>query len=98
MQFGKGANVFIGRSDYAICPLEACLAYIRVWGSAPGYFFRDSEGKPLLKPRFVSELSRALAAIGVHQDAYAGHNFRIGAATTAAAAGLEDSTIQLLGR
>ena len=45
-QFGKGANVFIGRSDDAICPLEACLAYIKVRGPAPGYFFRYSEGKP----------------------------------------------------
>lgn len=45
------------------------------------------------------ELRRALAAIGYPQEDYAGHSFRIGAATTAAAAaGLEDSTIQLLGR
>ena len=97
-QFGKGVNIFIGRSKDSICPVEACLAYIAVRGSDPGYFFRDREGKWLLKPRFVSEMRKALAAIGLHQETYAGHSFRIGAATTAAAAGLEDSTIQLLGR
>ena len=45
-----------------------------------------------------SELRKAISALGLPQEQLAGHSFRIGAATAAALAGVEDSTIQLLGR
>ena len=38
------------------------------------------------------------SSLGLPQDDYAGHSFRIGAATSAALAGVEDSTIQALER
>ena len=41
---------------------------------------------------------QALESAGVQAANYAGHSFRIGAATTAAACGMENSTIQTLGR
>ena len=36
--------------------------------------------------------------VGVDSDKYVGHSFQIGAASTAAAVGVEDSLIQTLGR
>ena len=93
-QYGKGADVFVGKTGNTLCPVAACLAYLTVRGTTePGAFFLKSDRRPLLKPVFVSELRKALG-----EAAYAGHSFHIGAATAAAAAGVEDSTIQLMGR
>ena len=47
---------------------------------------------------FVDQLRSVLASLGLPKELYAGHSFRIRAATTAAMAGVEDATIQTLGR
>ena len=52
---------------------------------------------PLAKSKFVEAVRQALSAAHLPAQDYAGHSFRIGAATTAAMAGVEDSTIQTLG-
>ena len=54
------------------------------------------DGKPLLKSSYIVEVRKALAAAGLPAGDYAGHSFRTGAASAAAAAGLEDSFIQAL--
>ena len=46
----------------------------------------------------VKEVRSALASVGIDPAPYSGHSFRIGAATTAAAAGVEDAVIKSLGR
>ena len=97
-QFGQGADVFIGQSGNAICPIAACLSYVAVRGDQLGPFFVKRDGRPMLKPDFVSELRRTLTARGFDSLSFAGHSFRIGAATAAAAAGIEDSTIKALSR
>ena len=53
----------------------------------------------ITKVQFVKEIRGVLGgSIELPQHQYAGHSFRIGAATSAALAGVEDSTIQALGR
>lgn len=97
-QFGAGSDIVVGRTDSPLCPVAAILKYIEVRGDTPGPFFVDSSHKALTKQKFVSQIRIILNSIGLQQDQYAGHSFRIGAATTAALAGVEDSTIQTLGR
>ena len=90
--------MFVGQSGNELCPIDATVAYSTVRGNAPGPFFCDKKGNALSKTRFIGEMRKALSAVGLQQDQYAGHSFRIGAATAAAQAGLEDSTIKALGR
>ena len=58
--------------------------------------FKD--GRPLTRAWFVQAVRQALSEAGIDQSNYCLHSFRIGAATTAAANGIEDSVIQTLGR
>ena len=46
----------------------------------------------------MTQLKEALTTMGVDERNYSGHSFRIGAATTAAACGIQDSLIKTLGR
>ena len=97
-QFGAGADIVLGRTDMALCPVAAILDYICSRGPNPGAFFLNSGGHIVTKHWFVEQVRGALNTAGFPQHDYAGHSFRIGAATTAALVGIEDSTIQTLGR
>ncbi len=96
--FRKGITLYIGRVASDLSPVSAVLAHLTVRGKRPGPLFVFKDGKPLTRQRLVSAVREALEHAGVEADKYAGHSFRIGAATTAASRGLEDLTIQKLGR
>ena len=97
-QFGAGSDGAVGVTGSPLCPVSAILAYIAARGSAPGPFFLDSKGKAAFKPWFVAQIRSIVSAIAILSHQYAGHSFPIGAATTASLAGIQDSTIQALGR
>ena len=75
-----------------------CPVTIRLRGDSKGAFFLDPNGKMVTKSWFVQQIRSVLSSVGAPQHQYAGHSFRIRAATTAAMAGVEDSVIQALGR
>lgn len=97
-QFGKGVDVYMGRTGDDLCPVSAILAYLARRRNAPGPLFRTRDGRFLTKAMFTSRLREALSTLGYEATSYAGHSFRIGAATTAAERGIEDSVIKMLGR
>ena len=97
-QTKQGVTVCVGRTDTQLCPVAAILAYCVVRGTSPGPFFRLSDQAPLTKQRLITMLRSTLETAGIEASRYSGHSFRIGAATSAAACGLADSTIQTLGR
>ena len=64
----------------------------------PGPLFLFRDGSPLSRERLVQHVRQALAPHGLDSPQLTGHSFCIGATTTAAQVGLEDSMIQTFGR
>ncbi|KAK3101970.1 hypothetical protein FSP39_007722 [Pinctada imbricata] len=60
--------------------------------------FVNENGYPMSRILFLQHLRTILTRLGHNQSQYAGHSFRIGAATTAAKVGISDHLIQTLGR
>ena len=96
--FRKGVKLCVGRTGSDLCPVGALLSYLQCRGPAPGPLFVFKDGRFLTRKRFVELVRDGLARADVDHRKYCGHSFRIGAATTAAAKGIEDSVIKILGR
>ena len=96
--FRKGVHVVVGRTSDDLCPVAAMLAYLAVRGGSPGPLFRRPDYLPLTRASFVSSVKVALATLGYDERKFAGHSFRAGAASTAAAMWIEDSLIKVMGR
>ena len=96
-QFRKGHILRIGVSGSNICAVQALMTFLHHRGSAPGPLFAFPNGRPLSRDKFCAWLQDALLRIG-ETGHFSGHSLRIGAATTAAAAGIPDHLIKTLGR
>ena len=97
-QFGTGAYIFLARTNSDLCPVTALLNYLAARPPTDGPMFVFEDGSYLSRNKLVQSLNRSLIAAGIDPQYYKGHSFRIGAATTAATMGVQDSLIQKLGR
>ena len=96
--FRQGVNIYLGSTGTTLCPVTALLHFLLLRGNHPGPLFHYRDHSPLTKNKFTSSFRDTLARSGIDSSQYSGHSFRIGAASTAAAHGIEDSVIQTLGR
>ena len=100
-----GFHVYIGCSNHKVCGhcslkylVTRCVNYSDEPKRQNSPLFMYSNGVILTKHLFVTQTKLALVPVGYHAGNYSGHSFRSGSATSAAAAGLADWEIKLLGR
>jgi hypothetical protein len=96
--FGKGARVNLGKTNSDLCPVTAICNYLAIRPAGPGPLLLHHDSHPLLRDQFIAAVKAALQSAGLVNTLYSGHSFRIGAATSAASAGVPAHLIQAMGR
>ena len=94
---GVGHLLYIGVAGNSLCPMLAMRTYLTLRGSSAGPLFVWVDRSPLTAAHVNCYLREILSRAGVSGQ-FSSHSFRIGAATSAAAAGIPDHLIQTLGR
>lgn len=84
--------------DINQCPVHSLQQYFQLRQPTEGPLFTFLDGAAVSRSYFTRHLQMSLKWSNVSSSHYKGHSFRIGAATTAAAMGIPDDTIQLMGR
>ena len=84
-----GVTIYVGATGKWLCPVAAVLAYMVQHGSGGAPLFQFSDGRYLTRPRFIMGLRTVLRDAGIDATQFAGHIFRIGAATTASLCGIQ---------
>ena len=97
-QLRQGVTIAVGRTGSHICPVKSVWSYVACQGFKPGPLLCHQDGSPLTRQQLGSKFQTTLSKAGAQCDKFSSHSFGMGAATTAAAKGLSDSTIQTLGR
>ena len=101
--FRQGVNLTI-YENFVFRPVDTMHRYLKLRleaGALPqNPLFVEDEFNflPLRRDTLISHLRQLLDRLGYNTCKFSGHSFRIGAATSAAACGVEDHVIQTLGR
>ena len=95
--FRTGHSLVIACSPSPICAVSAMRDYLLA-ARPQGPLFSFQSGRFLTRSVVVNLLRDAARHAGLPYQSLKGHSFRIGAASTAAAAGLPDWLIKVLGR
>lgn len=102
--FHERVTLKLFKTDQVVYPYYICCRYMKArLQQTPSLhdplFVTDiTSGQPLSRTVFISRFRHVLDCLGIDSGSYNGHSFRIGAATSAAAAHIEDHLIKDLGR
>lgn len=99
-QLGRGTRIHLQRTRRSTCPHTAMRQYLHQRHGAPlaSPLFTFRDGTPLTPPSCRHHLRKLLAHAGYRPERFNTHSFRIGAATSAAAAGATSREIKRRGR
>ena len=96
--FCKGVTLTISKPGSFLCPIHAMKKYLPAYPFETGPLFQTVLGGYLTQSTICTLLKETLKSSGIDATQYSTHLLRIGAATTAAAAGIPDSITKTLGR
>ncbi len=98
--FRPGISLTIAALESKLCPVKALQNYLTSCPAASqhGPLFRYRSGKTLTKCEFTKEIRLLFSQAGFKATKFAGHSFRIGAATAAAKANIKPWLIKNMGR
>ena len=100
--FRQGVHIPFYKTNSEICPVTTMHEYLSIrkkcGGTCSAPLFITSDGSVLTRARFIHMLRDVLYRLGYNQAAFCGHSFRIGAATAASKANIQDHLIKCLGR
>ena len=98
--FRRGCTIKIFETKSSTCPHRAFKLHRKLSGNpaTSAHVFQAGRFHPLSCSAITKTLRKLLRQAGLDDSQYASHSFRIGAATTAAAAGLPEWLIKALGR
>ena len=96
--FRRGHTITIQATSTSTCPVRAINCFAELSTLRSGSVYYGGRFTPLSRDHLTEVLRHLLQQAGYQQCLYSSHSFRIGAATTAAAAGLPAWLIKSLGR
>ena len=96
--FRQGHSMTLKATLTSTCPVRAINQFAEVTTLQSGPLYYGGYFTPLSRDQLTSVLRHLLQQAGYQQDSYSSHSFKIGTATTAAAAGLPAWLIKALGR
>ena len=88
----------IKATDTTFCPVSSYIRFVQLRGRSSGPLFIHKDGTPLSRSYVKDQLHSSLQLIGISQQSYNTHSFRIGKATDMHRDGESDTKIQLAGR